>query len=220
MVFGKNKKTKKEKEADAAVEEQPVEEQKADATEESAEQSSSETKEDKEKTPEETIEELQQKVSELQDRFIRSKAELDNFRKRAQREYGEIRQNTKSSTIMEFFSIFDHFQMAIDHAEQNSDFNTLKQGMDMILGEMKRTFEALGVTPMSTIGEEFDPNLHEAVAQEASENVPEGNIIRQWKCGYKMGDRLLRPAAVVVSSGKAEEAEQDNKDEPVETEAE
>ncbi len=103
--------------------------------------------------------------------------------------------------------MFDHFQMAMDHVQENPDFETLKQGMDMILGEFRRTFEALGVQRVDAENSEFDPNEHEAVSHEPSQEVPSGHVLRQWKCGYRMGDRLLRPATVIVSSGPPENPE-------------
>lgn len=152
--------------------------------------------------PEEpSVEELEQQVKDFQDRYLRAKAELENAKKRSQREASEIRENTKISTIQEFFSVLDHFQMAMDHVDQTPDVETLKQGMNMILGEFRRTFEALGVETLNATGREFNPNEHDAVAQEPSDSVPKDHVLRQWKCGYRMGGRLLRPASVIVSSG-------------------
>ena len=148
------------------------------------------------------IEEIRQ---EMNDKYMRAKAELDNFRKRSQRELREMREYTKANTVQEFFSVFDHFQMAMDHVKENPDVETLKQGMDMILTEFRRTLEALGVERIESEGKPFDPNEHEAMTQEPSETVPAGRILRQWKCGYRMGDRLLRPAKVVVSTGSKDD---------------
>ncbi len=145
-------------------------------------------------------------LQEANDKLLRAKAELDNYRKRTQREFADIRTTTKALTVQEFLTVLDHFQMALDHAEQDTDGASLKQGMDLIHSEFKRTLENLGVTAVKTLGEPFDPTLHEALAQEPSDTVPEGAIVREWKAGYRVGERLVRPAAVVVSSGPAEEA--------------
>ncbi len=154
-------------------------------------------------TAEEWPEEVKRGMAEANDRYLRAKAELENYRKRVQRELGEVRDYSKNMVIEEFLPVFDHFQMAMDHVGENADIQTLKQGMDMILGEFRRTLESLGVEQTNAVGQKFDPNLHEAIAQEASDDVPEGHVIRQWKCGYRIGERLLRPATVVVSSGPA-----------------
>ena len=77
----------------------------------------------------------------------------------------------------------------------------------MIMGEFFKAFEELGVSKLESVGKKFDPNLHEAVANEPSETVPEGEIIREWNCGFNRGDKLLRPARVVVSAGAQKEEE-------------
>jgi len=156
-----------------------------------------------------TVAGLQGQLEAANDRFLRAKAEHDNYRKRMQREMGEIRDHMKLVTVQEFLPVFDCFQMAMQHTDQTADVETLKQGMQMIDAEFKRTLEGLGVAPFDAVGEAFDPNEHEAVVQEPSDKVPEGKIVRQWKCGFRVGDRLLRAAAVVVSSGPpdAEEPE-------------
>ena len=86
------------------------------------------------------------------------------------------------------------------------DLKMLLDGLKMIHGEFDRAFQELGVECIDAVGKDFDPNVHEAVSQEASDTVPAGKVIRQWNCGYKTGSRLLKPAMVVVSSGKPEEA--------------
>jgi molecular chaperone GrpE len=91
--------------------------------------------------------------------------------------------------------------MAVIHAGQNADVDSLKQGMTMIFNEFEKALENAGVTRFSALGQLFDPNLHEAVSQEPSAEVPADSVSREWKCGYRIGDRLLRPATVVVSAG-------------------
>ncbi len=149
---------------------------------------------------------LKTQLDQAQERYLRARAEMDNYRKRVQREFGEIRNASKVMVVSDFLTVFDHFQMATEHAEKNGDFNTLKQGMDMILTEFRRAFESLGVEQVSAVGKEFDPTEHEAVAHEPSQEIPAGQVLQQWKCGYRMGERLIRPATVVVSSGPKQDA--------------
>lgn len=151
----------------------------------------------------ETVDELKRQLEEAQGRYLRAKADSDNYRKRAQREFGEIRQSAKAATVDEFLTVFDHFQMAMEHAEQKPDIATLKEGMALILNEFQRAFENLGVKKVDATGEEFDPGEHHAVAEENSDGVPEGCVLRQWKPAYRLGERLIRPATVVVSKGPA-----------------
>jgi molecular chaperone GrpE len=85
--------------------------------------------------------------------------------------------------------------------------DAIRDGLKMILTEFGKAIEELGIEKIDAVGKEFDPNLHEAMANEPSDEVEEGVVIKQWTCGYRMGDRLLRPANVVVSSGSAAQEE-------------
>jgi len=147
---------------------------------------------------------------ESREKALRRHAEFENYRKRTQREYGVVRAQTKASTIEEFLTIYDHFGMALSHGGEDS--SVLREGMEMIFAEFRRTFETLGVEELDTLGQPFDPAVHEALAQEASADVPEGHVLRQWKAGFRMGDKLLRPATVVVSAGPAGETDGEEKE--------
>ena len=136
---------------------------------------------------------------EAREKLLRHCAEFENYRKRVQREYEVVRNQTKAGTIEEFLTVYDHFGMALSHSDQ--DQSVLRQGMEMILAEFRRTFENLGVEELDAMGKPFDPDLHEAMAQEPSDDVPEGHVLRQWRTGFRMGGKLLRPASVVVSAG-------------------
>jgi len=162
------------------------------------------------------VEDPQKLLDAARDKYLRSKAEFDNYRKRTQREFAEIREHVKLLTVQEFLTVLDHFQMAMDHADQSEDVATLKQGIEMILAEFQRTFENLGVAEVKSVGESFDPTLHEAIAQEPSEEIPEGHVVRQWKPGFTLGEKLIRPASVIVSAGPPATDTGDTADEPVE----
>ncbi|NLZ62484.1 MAG: nucleotide exchange factor GrpE [Lentisphaerae bacterium] len=136
------------------------------------------------------------------DRYLRARADFENYRKRMAREFTEVRENTRQQTVSEFLGIYDFILLAIEHAETAVDMDAIRQGLRMIFTEFERTFENLDVKLIETVGKDFDPNLHEAISQEASADIPEGKIIRQWKPGFTLGNRLLRPASVVVSSGQ------------------
>ncbi|MFA6928790.1 MAG: nucleotide exchange factor GrpE [Lentisphaeria bacterium] len=149
--------------------------------------------------PTPTTEEL---LAQANDRFLRARADFENYRKRMAREFGEVRDTCRQQTIAEFLNVYDMFLLAVEHAEQATDLESLKQGLKMILGEFQRTFENLGVKKIETIGQDFDPGIHEATSQEASDSVPEGKIIREWKAGFMLNSKLLRTATVIISAGK------------------
>lgn len=150
----------------------------------------------------EEIQELKDKLTEAEDKILRLHAEYDNYRKRSYRELTDARINTKIDTLIPILNVFDHFKMAVDAAEQSDDMAVIKEGMKMICAEFSRAMEEYGLREISAVGKKFDPNLHEAVAKENSMEE-EDTVIKQWKCGYQIGDRLLRPATVVVSNGPA-----------------
>ena len=130
------------------------------------------------------------------------------------KDIADARSYTVSDTLSPFLSVYDYLSMAGIAAEHSDNLESIRMGLKMIMGEFFKAFEELGVTKLESVGQKFDPNLHEAVANEASETVPEGEIIREWNCGFKRGEKLLRPARVVVSSGaeKPESPAEENKE--------
>ena len=157
-----------------------------------------------EPTPEETIAALTAKLAEAENQRLLALAEMDNQRKRAAKERENLRANVEQDTLLPFLQVFEHFTMAVNAAEKAQNMETLLKGMEMIQAEFDKAFSELGVEKIDAMGKEFDPKLHEAVAQEPSETVPAGTVIKQWSFGFKSGDRLLKPAMVIVSSGKPE----------------
>ena len=150
---------------------------------------------------------LKAEVAELKDQLLRKEADYQNYRKRMAREVSDARRIGLVETITPFLQVFDLFEMAMKAVDKSDNVAALKQGLEMILAQYGKTIDELGVQKFDAVGETFDPMWHDAVAYENNEETAEGVIIKQWNCGYKMGDRLLRPARVIVSSGpvKAEE---------------
>lgn len=155
---------------------------------------------------------LKAELAELQAKYLYLQAEYQNFRKRSVRDIADARSYTIASTLVPFLSVVDYLGMAQSAMEQSDNLESLKQGMNMIIGEFDKALDELGVKRMKTAGEKFDPALHDAVGYEKSENIPEGQIIREWSGGFMLGEKLLRPARVLVSSGNAPEATDDNAD--------
>lgn len=157
-------------------------------------------------TPEQLLEEARLKLEAAEKKHLLLLADMENLRKRCMKDMESTRYNTMADTITPFLQVFDHFGMAVKASEQSDNLKMLLDGLKMIHSEFDKAFQELGVECVDAVGKDFDPNIHEAVSQEASETVPAGKVIRQWNCGYKAGSRLLKPAMVVVSSGKPEEA--------------
>lgn len=155
-----------------------------------------------EKTPEDRINELTLKLAESEKLRLLALAEMDNQRKRASKERDQVRLNTTQDTISPFLQVFDYFTMAVSMAQKTQNLDSLLQGMNMIQQLFDKALSELGVEKIDAVGKKFDPLMHDAKEQRPSETVPAGIVIEQWNMGYKMGDRLLKPAMVIVSSGK------------------
>lgn len=151
-------------------------------------------------------EKLKAELAELQSKYLYLQAEYQNYRKRVVKDLADARAFTLADTLSPFLSVFDYLTMAETAAEKTDNLEAVRQGLKMIMGEFFKAFDELGVKKFDSVGKKFDPSLHDAVANEPSETVPEGEIIREWAGGFKLGEKLLRPARVVVSSGKKEQA--------------
>jgi molecular chaperone GrpE len=132
---------------------------------------------------------------------LRSQADFENYKKRAAREKDEAIKYANSSLLEKLVPILDNFELGLSAAREESEKSPIFSGMSMILKQLNDFLAASGVQPIEAEGEKFDPNLHEAIAREPSNQVPEGTVLRQTRRGYRLKDRLLRPSSVVVSSG-------------------
>ena len=166
-----------------------------------------------EETPETSIPEpteesalivMQNDILRFKDLALRTQADFENFRKRAAREKEDASKYANAAFLEKLLPILDNFELGLNAARTDANASPIIAGMDMVAKQLQDFLSGAGVEVVKAEGEKFDPNLHEAVAQEASTEVPEGVIVRQLRKGYKLRDRLLRPAMVMVSKGKAE----------------
>lgn len=148
------------------------------------------------------------KADEYWDKFVRTSAELDNYRKRAQRERLDAIKYANESLLEKLIPIIDNFDMAMAAVqnEQASSSDTLKTGVSMIHTQLKNFLLDAGLEEIDAAGKPFDPNLHEAVQQQETTEVPEGHVLKQLRKGYKLQDRLVRPASVIVSKKPGSES--------------
>ena len=156
-------------------------------------------------TPEQ-LEELKSraaKADEYWDRLLRTAADLENFKKRAARERIDIAQSTTAALLQKLLPVLDHFEMARTAAQSAetppAGIESLQAGIDMIQQQLKGVLAETGLEEIDARGRTFDPMLHEAVAQLETAEVPEGQVIQQMRKGYKLRERLLRPATVIVA---------------------
>ena len=154
-------------------------------------------------------EKLRAALAELQSKFLYLQAEYQNFRKRSVKDVADARSYAYADALNPFMTVFDYLAMADTAAVNSDNIESIRQGLKMIIAEFNKAFDTLGVTAIDAVGKPFDPALHEAVAHEPSDRVPEGVVIKQWSSGFKMGEKLLRPARVVVSSGAPEKTQEE-----------
>ena len=124
-------------------------------------------------------------------------ADYDNFRKRAQRDKIEARQFANQGILEKLLPVLDNFEMAII-AVKDAD-PSVRDGVQMIYDQLLGVLKTEGVEPVDAVGQQFDPNMHEAISQEESDEVEEGKVINQIQRGFILNDRLVRPARVVVA---------------------
>jgi molecular chaperone GrpE len=145
----------------------------------------------------------EQEIAALNNRLLRLQADFDNFRKRSLREKDELYRLANQDIMQELLPVLDHLDLALKAVADHGDDQAFVEGVKLVAEQLLSALGKFGMTPVDAAGEEFDPNLHEAISHLPSEDVVENRVIEQVRRGYQLGDRLLRPAQVVVSSGSA-----------------
>jgi len=131
------------------------------------------------------------------DRYLRLMAEYDNYRKRSARERENIFADIRCDTVTKFLPVYDNLVRAL---EQSTEDEAYRKGVEMIMTQFQEVLERLGITEIETLGKCFDPTLHEAVVHEADETKGEGEIVQEFRRGFKMGDKVIRFAMVKVAN--------------------
>jgi molecular chaperone GrpE len=134
----------------------------------------------------------------LQDRLLRTAAEFDNYRKRVERERRELSEFAAADALLEMLPIVDNLERALQ-APAGVDPDGLRKGVELIHKQMFELLRRRGARPIETVGTDFDPTRHEAVAHEPSDQHREGEVMQELQRGYTLGERLLRPAMVKVA---------------------
>ena len=144
------------------------------------------------------------------DRYLRAAADLENTRKRTKREVEDAKLDGKNKVLKEMLPVVDNLERAIEHASSSIDDNpstrAIVEGVQLVLRQFQTAFERLDISAIDAQGQPFDPNLHEAISQIESDQTP-GTVVQVLQRGYRAGDRLLRPALVVVAKAKPAPAE-------------
>jgi len=141
--------------------------------------------------------ETQERLKDTHERLLRVAAEFDNFKKRASKEREDAQKFGIERLLKDFLPVADNLERALDHAEEH-DLRQVLEGVKLVQKLLETTLGRHGVTGFSALGQPFDPNLHEALMQQESD-APAGTVVSEMSRGYKLNERLVRPAAVVVA---------------------
>lgn len=149
------------------------------------------------------IRHLESEKAQLEERLVRLQADFENHRKRTLREKQEALSYGHENVVKDVLGVVDNLDRAIEHARASSgaDFEGMLQGVELVRRELLAVLAKHGVSTIEAEGEGFDPNIHEALAQMDDANIPAGRVARMLQKGYRLRDRLLRPARVMVSKG-------------------
>lgn len=143
------------------------------------------------------FDELESALNEANDKYVRLFAEYDNYRKRTSKEKTETYNNAVSKTIESLLPVVDSFERSLESECSDENF---KNGMNMIFNQLMGILEKLNVTEVPGIGAEFDPNIHNAISQQDGTDYASGHVCMVYQKGYKLGDKLIRPAMVAVAN--------------------
>jgi len=147
------------------------------------------------------LEQLKGENAQLLDRLARLQAEFDNARKRAAKEQADFRDYAVAGAVEAFLPVLDNFQLALAHGGSADQMRT---GVELIVKQMEEALRSLGVQTIETVGAQFDPRQHEALESIETAEHPDNQVLEEVRRGYKIKDRLLRPALVKIASNSAE----------------
>jgi molecular chaperone GrpE len=147
-----------------------------------------------------------ERSAELEDRLLRLAAEFDNWKKRIDREQAEAERRGRDAVLVDLLAVVDALESALASVDANAEAAKVRDGIALVLRDVRRRLERHGVSAIDATGRKFDPRIHEALARVPSRDVESGVVMDELRKGYMSGDRLLRPAAVVVAETPAEGA--------------
>ena len=145
---------------------------------------------------------LKQQLADANDRFVRLMAEFENFRRRNAKEQLELIETANGKLLEKLSEVQDNFERAFASENKAKDLEAFEKGMQMIYNQFAKVLTDAGLEQIDPTGKEFDPNLHEALMQQPSETIPDGHVVTVFQKGYKLKNKILKTAKVIVSSGK------------------
>jgi molecular chaperone GrpE len=149
--------------------------------------------------PEDPLEAAQAEAAKLKDQLLRIAADFDNYKKRARREMDDATKRARDDALRDLLPVFDNLERATAHANTTTDAKALTDGIGMVMRQFIDTLSKMGIQRIPSVGEAFDPAVHEAVQHLETTDHPSGSVAMELQAGYRTAERVLRPAMVVVA---------------------
>ena len=204
-----NSQKPEESEEETTPEETTPEEAAPEEAEFEVEETPEAASEEQEATPTEPemteLEKAQAEAAEMKTRYLRSVADMENYRKRMAREKQDIIRGAAASVIESLLPVLDNMKLGLQAAENHPEAKDVTTGFKMVEDQLKKSLSEQGLEELVPDGQAFDPNLHECIAHQPSGEVAEDHVIQTVRAGYRLNDRLIRAANVIVSSGPEKE---------------
>jgi molecular chaperone GrpE len=147
-------------------------------------------------------------AAKMKDAWLRTAADFDNFRKRTRKELDEARRSGREDLLRAVLPVFDNLERAIQSSQRTSDVKAMADGLAMVLRQFTEALGREGISRVPTVGQPFDPGVHEAIQQVETSEHPPGTVLAEVQPGYTQGDRLMRAAMVVVAKAKSGDGEE------------
>jgi|Deesub1362A_J573_1020465.scaffolds.fasta_scaffold15246_2 molecular chaperone GrpE len=158
---------------------------------------------------EERLKALEEELQETKDKYLRLYAEFDNYRKRVQKDREELLKYGSEPLIIELLTIVDNLELAISHAQNEPSVDSLIKGVELTLKEFHKILKKYGVEEIVALGKPFDPQIHHAMSQVIRADVDDMTVVEEYRKGYKLNDKVIRPSLVAVSKRSDEEPEEE-----------
>ena len=151
------------------------------------------------------LEKVQAEAADMKSRYLRSVADMENYRKRIAREKQDIIRSAAANVVESLLPVLDNMKLGLQAAENHPEAKDVAIGFKMVDEQLKKSLSEQGLEELLPDGEAFDPNLHECIAQQSSDEIKEDHVIQTVRAGYRLNERLIRAANVIVSSGPTKE---------------
>ncbi|GBE01722.1 MAG TPA: nucleotide exchange factor GrpE [Nitrospirae bacterium] len=155
-------------------------------------------------SPEEQIRKMQEELSEAKEKYLRLYAEFENYRKRVQKDREELVKYSIEPLVMELLTVIDNLEMALEHSENDATAESLIEGVELTLREFRKVIGKYGVQEIESLGKPFDPAYHHAINQVQRNDVESNTVVEEYRKGYLLKDRVIRPSLVAVSRREGE----------------